>query len=83
MFVFQCKPEGALLRQVPHGDPMLYSRGSCFDKSGYLYVVSPSPSEGVYAYNSCVASFRLKTFDLLQDPAGLVIDNDGFVYVCV
>ena len=85
VFVFQCKPEGALLRQVPSAYPMLYTRGSCFDKSGYLYVVSPSPSEGVYAYNSsgeCVASFGLKTFDLLQDPAGLVIDDDGFVYVC-
>ena len=80
--IYQCKPNGKLLRQLPC---TWYSRGLGFDKAGYLYVVNPEwGSEGVYVFNStgdCIKSFGLKTFGFLQDPACLVIDDDGFVYV--
>ena len=59
-----------------------WSRGLCFDKCGYLYVVFCEPgSEGVYVFDhdgELVTSF----FGIMREPAGLVIDDDGFVYVC-
>ena len=84
--VFECIPKGKLLGQVSDNGGMFCSRGLGFDKSGHLYIVSlEPPSKGVHVYNSCgdcITSFGLKKFGFLQDPAGLIIDNDGFVYVC-
>ena len=87
--VYQCKSGGKLLRQVPinvNGWVLSHNRGIGFDKSGYAFLVTQEQSVGgVYVLNSSgkfVSSFGLKRFGLLQDPAGLVFDNDGFVYVC-
>ena len=83
--VYQCHPGGKYIRHVNIKECKL-SRGSCFDKCGYLYVVFyESSSEGVYVFDhdsELVTSIGLRKSGLMQDPAGLVIDDDGFVYVC-
>ena len=83
--VYQCHPGGKHIRQVSI-DKCKYSRGLAFDKSGYLYVVSwESGSEGVYVFDTdgkYVTSFGLKKSGFMQDPAGIAIDEDGFVYTC-
>ena len=83
--VYRCNPGGKYIRFVNIKDCKL-SRGLCFDKSGYLYVAFyESGSEGVYVFDhdgKNVTSFGLKKYGHIQNPTGLVIDDDGFVYVC-
>ena len=80
--VYQCNPGGKYIRHVNIKE-CKRSRGLCFDKCGYLYVVFfESGSDGVYVFDhdgELVTSFGL---GIMQEPAGLVIDDDGFVYVC-
>ena len=80
--VYQCNPGGKYIRHVNIKE-CKRSRGLCFDKCGYLYVVFDKfGSKGVYVFDhdgELVTSIGL---NLMQEPAGLVIDDDGFVYVC-
>ena len=83
--VYHCNPGGKYIRFVNIKDCKL-SRGLCFDKSGYLYVAFfKSDLEGVYVFDhdgQLITSFGLKKYGHIKNPAGLVIDDDGFVYVC-
>ena len=83
--VYQCNPGGKYIRHVNIKE-CESSRGLCFDKCGYLFVaVFESGSEGVYVFDhdgELVTSFGLRISGPMQEPAGLVIDDDGFVYVC-
>ena len=59
--------------------------GLCFDRCGYLYVASEDGSEGVYVFDcngEHISSFGLRKSGFMQHPAGIVIDDDGYVYVC-
>ena len=83
--VYQCAPGGKYIRHVNIKE-CKSSRGLCFDRCGYLYVVFvEAGSEGVYVFDcngEHITSFGLKKSDFMQFPAGIVIDDDGFVYVC-
>ena len=83
--VYRCNPGGKYIRHVNIKD-CKWSRGLCFDKSGYLYVAFyESGSEGVYVFDhdgKLVTSFGLKKYGHIEDPTGLAIDDDGFVYAC-
>ena len=83
--VYQCAPGGKYIRQVNIKE-CKYNRGLCFDRCGYLYVVFvEAGAEGVYVFDcngEHITSFGLKKSGFLQNPAGIVIDDDGFVYVC-
>ena len=83
--VYQCYPGGKYVRHVNIKE-CKGMRGLCFDKNGYLYVtVCESGSEGVYVYDcngEYITSFGLNKSGMMQSPAGIVIDDDGFVYVC-
>ena len=83
--VYQCYPGGKYVRHVNIKE-CKGMRGLCFDKNGYLYVTYyESGSQGVYVYDcngEYNTSFGLKKSGMLQSPAGIVIDDDGFVYVC-
>ena len=83
--VYQCYPGGKYVRHVNIKE-CKWMRGLCFDKNGYLYVtVCESGSEGVYVYDcngEYITSFGLNKSGMMHDPAGIVIDDDGFVYVC-
>ena len=83
--VYQCYPGGKYVRHVNIKECKLMN-GLCFDKNGYLYVTYyESGSQGVYVYDcngDYITSFGLNKSGMLQSPAGIVIDDDGFVYVC-
>ena len=84
--VYQCYPGGKYVRYVNIKE-CKWMRGLCFDKNGYLYVTYyESGSEGVYVYDCNgdynITSFGLNKSGMMQFPAGIVIDDDGFVYVC-
>ena len=83
--VYQCAPGGKYIRHVNIKE-CKHNRGLCFDRCGYLYVVfSEVGSEGVCVFDcngEHITSFGLKKSGFLQNPAGIVIDDDGFVYVC-
>ena len=80
--VYQCCSGGKCIRHVDIKQCKL-NRGLCFDRSGYLYVVFyESGSEGVYVYSrdgEFITSFGL---GFLFFPAGIAIDEDGFINVC-
>ena len=81
--IYQCNPDGAYIRDLKIKAPSVIFknlRGICFDDSGFLYVVA----NGVYVLNpngECVATFGLTSAGILSGPAGIAIDEDGFVYV--
>ena len=83
--VYQCYPGGKYVRHVNIKECKVMN-GLCFDKNGYLYVTYyESGSQGVYVYDcngEYITSFGLNKSGMLQSPAGIVIDDDGFVYVC-
>ena len=83
--VYQCYPGGKYVRHVNIKECKVM-RGLCFDKNGYLYVTYyESGSQGVYVYDcngEYITSFGLNKSGMMQLPAGIVIDDDGFVYVC-
>ena len=83
--VYQCAPGGKYIRHVNIKE-CKYSRGLCFDRCGYLYVAFyETGSRGVYVFDcngEHITSFGLKKSGFILNPAGIVIDDDGFVYVC-
>ena len=83
--VYQCLPGGKHIHQVSI-DECKASRGLAFDKSGYLYVVFyEGGPQGVYVFDTdgkYVTSFGLKKSGFMEGPAGIAIDEDGFVYAC-
>ena len=83
--VYQCYPGGKYVRHVNIKECKGMS-GLCFDKNGHLYVIYyESGSQGVYVYDcngEYITSFGLNISGMLHNPAGIVIDDDGFVYVC-
>ena len=83
--VYQCASGGKYIRHVNIKE-CKFSRGLCFDRCGYLYVAFfEASSEGVYVFDcngEHITSFGLKKSGFMQSPAGIVIDDDGFVYVC-
>ena len=82
--VYECNPNGEFIDQlrtsvVPFSNLM----GMAFDNAGYLFqCVCKTGVGGIYAFTSngeSVSSFGL---GLVNAPAGIAIDEDGFVYVC-
>ena len=82
--VYECNPNGEFIDQlrtsvVPFSNLM----GMAFDSAGYLFqCVCKTGVGGIYAFTSngeSVSSFGLC---LVNAPAGIAIDEDGFVYVC-
>ena len=77
--VYECNPGGEYIRHVNIKD-CKGSRGFCFDRSGFLYVVFDEPGSSVCVFDH--DGELITSFGHIQNPAGLVIDDDGFVYVC-
>ena len=78
--VYACTPNGEFKRHLnikPSSIKVTSPTGICFDCNGHLFVAGPSvsvfKSRGEY----------LATLGThLNGPAGIAIDEDGFVYVC-
>jgi sugar lactone lactonase YvrE len=82
--VYYPTPGGAHVRHVDIKD-YKKCRGLCFDRFGFLYVAFiEKGSEGVYVFDcdgKLITWFGRPLFSD-KDPAGVAIDEDGFIYVC-
>ena len=83
--LYTCAPNGDFIHHIEieaSSVNLSGPRGICFDCSGHLFVSQVgSGVKGVYVFKRSsehVASFGMS----IQWPAGVVIDEDGFVYVC-
>ena len=88
--VYSSAPNGDFIRHLnikPSSVKLSGPWGICFDCSGHLCITQTgSGVEGVYVFTPSgehVASFGLASSGVsILSPAGRVIDEDGFVYVC-
>ena len=85
--VYRCAPNGEFIRHLNINPSLNLSNihSICFDSSGHLIVGNYSGSTGVYVFQPSgehVASLSLASSGGIQCPAGIAIDDDGFVYVC-
>ena len=78
--VYECTPNGEFKRHLniqPSSLKVTSSRGICFDCSGHLFVSRP------YVHMFKSRGEHLATLGTyISGPAGIAIDEDGFVYVC-
>ena len=84
-----CAPNGSFIHHLntPSSLNLSKPRGVCFDYSGHLFVTQCGPGvKGVCVFKPSgehVATFGLASSEVsMKWPAGIVIDDDGFVYVC-
>ena len=69
---------GAFVRQLNLEPSSLEQfNGICFDSTGHIIA---SNDNGVYVFKSSGECVR--KIDSLFQPAGVAVDDDGFVYVC-
>ena len=85
--VYRCAPNGEFIRYINTNPSLNMSQihSICFDSSGHLIVGDYSVSNGVYVFQPSgehVASLSLASSGGFTCPAGIAIDEDGFVYVC-
>ena len=85
--VYRCAPNGEFIRHLNINPSLNLSdiHSICFDSSGHLIVSNYGGSNGVYVFQPSgehVASLSLASSGGIQCPAGIAIDEDGFVYVC-
>ena len=84
--VYTCSPNGTFVRHLnlqPSSVQLPDPVGLCFDSSGHLFVADFKT--GVYVFQPSgehVASLGLVSSGVMEYPAGIAIDEDGFVYVC-
>ena len=84
--VYTCAPNGTFIRHLnlqPSSVQLPDPVGLCFDSSGHLFVADFEV--GVYVFQPSgehVASLGLVSSGVMEYPAGIAIDEDGFVYVC-
>ena len=77
---------GDFIRYVnikPSSVKLSHPRGICFDCSGHLFVTQVGSDLGVFKPSGDhVATFSSASREMSVRPAGIAIDEDGFVYVC-
>ena len=84
--VYTCAQNGTFVRHLnlqPLSVQLHNPVGLCFDSSGHLFVADYEA--GVYVFKPSgehVASLSLASSGGVKYPAGIAIDEDGFVYVC-
>ena len=73
--------EWRFLGNIPLGATMSLMRGICFDRAGHMFITQAgSGVKGVYVFEPSGAF--ITSFGQFMDwPLGIVIDDDGFVYV--
>ena len=79
--VYRCAPNGTFIRHLNIPSPLnrLWFRGICFDSSGHIIATDYN---GVYVFNPSGECVGHVSSDVIRCPAGVTVDEDGFVYVC-
>ena len=84
--VYTCAPNGNFIRHLniqPSSLELSEFHGICFDSSGHI--IATDYVNGVYVFKPSgeyVTSFGLVSGHVIRYPAGVAVDEDGFVYVC-
>ena len=85
--VYECSPNGKFIRHLNIPSTLLktYFNGICFDSSGHVIITDNV--HGVYVFKPSGEYVALLGRDLkhvgrMTGSAGVVVDEDGFLYVC-
>ena len=81
--VYRCAPNGVFIRHLnltPSSLQLSQFYGICIDTSGHIIV--SDYSNGVYVFRASGECVGHVSSDVIPCPAGVTVDEDGFVYVC-
>ena len=81
--VYRCAPNGIFIRQLnltPSSLKLSQFYGICIDTSGHIIV--SDWEYGVYVFRASGEFVGHVSSDVIPRPAGVSVDEDGFVYVC-
>ena len=81
--VYRCAPNGVFIRHLnltPSSLELSEFRGVCIDTSGHIIV--SDWLYGVYVFRASGECVGHVSSDVIPYPAGVTVDEDGFVYVC-
>ena len=81
--VYRCAPNGAFIRHLnltPSSLKLSEFNGICIDTSGHIIV--SDWEYGVYVFRASGECVGHVSRDVIPRPAGVSVDEDGFVYVC-
>ena len=81
--VYRCVPNGVFIRHLnltPSSLQLSQFYGICIDTSGHIIV--SDWEYGVYVFRASGECVYHVSSDVIPGPAGVSVDEDGFVYVC-
>ena len=81
--VYRCAPNVVFIRHLnltPSSLELSELYGICIDTSGHIIV--SDWNYGVYVFRASGECVGHVSSDVIPDPAGVSVDEDGFVYVC-
>ena len=81
--LYRCAPNGVFIRHLnftPSSLKLSLFSGICFDTSGHI--IASDWEKGVYVFKSSGECVGHVSRDVIPYPAGVAVDEDGFVYVC-
>ena len=81
--VYRCAPNGVFIRHLnltPSSLKLSEFNGICIDTSGHIIV--SDRVYGVYVFRASGECVCHVSSDVIRYPAGVSVDEDGFVYVC-
>ena len=81
--VYRCVPNGVFIRHLnltPSSLKLSEFRGICIDTSGHIIV--SDYHNGVYVFRASGECVGHVSSHVIRSPAGVTVDEDGFVYVC-
>ena len=81
--VYRCAPNGVFIRHLnltPYSLELSEFYGICIDTSGHIIV--SDHCHGVYVFIASGECVGHVSRDVIRYPAGVTVDEDGFVYVC-
>ena len=81
--VYRCAPNGVFIRHLnltPSSLELSEFNGICIDTSGHIIV--SDWKYGVYVFRASGECVGHVSRDVILYPAGVSVDEDGFVYVC-
>ena len=81
--VYRCAPNGTFIRHLniqPSSLNLSAFWGICVDNSGHI--IATDYCNGVYVFNPSGECVGHVSSDVIISPAGVIVDEDGFVYLC-